>query len=151
MISQSIIPIEELVRHSYDMSLLDAVTSENNKGLEAIAEVKLTNPFLDDRRVPSWLCIEYMAQTIAAWAGSQARKEGREIGLGFLVGTRKFKANFEYIPLGTVLHISVKKELYNETGISVFSSFVTSGAMKATANINVFQPANLADFLDSNS
>ncbi len=151
MINQSIFPIEDVVKHSYNMSLLDAVISESNEGLETIAEVKLTNPFLDDKRVPSWLCIEYMAQTIAAWAGSQARKEDREIRLGFLVGTRKFKANFEYIPLGTVLHISVKKELYNESGISVFSSVVTSGAMKATANINVFQPANIAEFLDSNS
>jgi len=147
----SIYAIQDIVPHSETMSLLDEVISVDDDGLKATAFAKENNPFLLNNQIPAWLCIEYMAQTISAWAGSFAKMRGEEIRLGFLVGTRNFKANFESISLGEQLIVSISKELYNENGLSVFSCHLSSGDMLATANINVFQPTNVDEFLDSNS
>jgi hypothetical protein len=37
------------------------------------APVRATQLFVDDAGMPAWIGIEYMAQTVAAWAGMQAR------------------------------------------------------------------------------
>ena len=88
----------------------------------AVAQVTVPRDglFLQDEGMPAWVGLEYMAQTVAAWAGWQAVQAGQPVKLGFLLGTRKFDAQCAFFALGAVLHIHVRSELVGDNGLGMF-------------------------------
>jgi predicted hotdog family 3-hydroxylacyl-ACP dehydratase len=139
--------IEDLVPHSGDMCLLDEVISFDKESLRASARIKNENPFLIDDFVSSWIGVEYMAQAIAAWAGTIAVQKGEAIRLGFLVGTREYNVDSSRFAIDTQLDIQVKRIMEGANGLSVFECHVDYGDGVAMANINVFQPDDVDLFL----
>lgn len=146
--------VAELVPHSGTMSLLDTTLHCDRKSLIAQVTIGPHTLFASERGVPAWVGIEYMAQSIAAFAGVRAREAGEEIRIGFLVGTRKYHCNVPYFPLGTRLLIEVTEELRGDNGLGVFICRITSAPNSATmiaaeANLNVFQPDDAEEFLNN--
>ncbi|MFT3929558.1 MAG: hypothetical protein QM709_04580 [Spongiibacteraceae bacterium] len=147
------IPVAELVPHKDSMLLLDVVRYVDADRVEAEVVVRDDGLFDDGRGgVPAWLGMEYMAQTIAAYAGTHGRQAGEGAKIGFLLGTRSFKSNVEQLPFGTRLTISAEKLLQDENGMAAFQCKVTgmrevNGAHSGNqltiaqeAVLNVFQP-----------
>jgi predicted hotdog family 3-hydroxylacyl-ACP dehydratase len=139
--------VEDLVPHSGDMSLLDTVVAFNLSSLHATARIEKSNPFVTAGTVSSWIGIEYMAQAIAAWAGAQARQKGEPVKLGFLLGTRKYEVTTDSFPLLCNLDIHVELLMDGANGLSVFECRIMYEGGEATANINVFQPDDIEEFL----
>lgn len=96
--------------------------------------------------VPSWVGVEYMAQTIALYAGIQARKDGDDIRIGLLIGSRRYTAMTDYFGLGNRLRIRVS-EVWQDEQMAVFDCSIDADEQVAEAQINVFRPVDPARFL----
>ena len=66
--------------------------------------------YWEDAGVPAWAGVEYMAQTIAAHAGVEARARGEPPAIGFLLGTRAYSTSVEKFPNGSKLTVTVEPE-----------------------------------------
>jgi len=131
--------ITDLVPHSGKMLLLEQVIHYDEQSLTAEVIVWQDGLFDQGQTVPSWLGIEYMAQTIAAYTGVQDRLAGRSIRTGFLLGTRRYEVNRSAFDVGERLIVSVK-ELMRDQVLAVFECELNSDKINASAKLNVYQP-----------
>ncbi|MBY4676121.1 hotdog family protein [Marinobacterium arenosum] len=139
--------VAELVPHSGKMSLLDNIVEYADDWLRAEVYITEASMFADEKGVPAWTGMEYMAQTIGAFAGMQERREGGEPKLGFLLGTRKYTCSVDYFPLGQTLILTAKREMQAENGLSVFQCSLHGEGIEASASLNVYQPEDADSFL----
>ena len=147
--------IDEVLPHKKPMILIDTLFNYDAESAHCQVNITENSPFYDHHKngVPSYIGCEYMAQTIAAFAGAHALDKNKEVSIGFLLGTRKYKTLQHYFPLNEQLNINIK-ELYKEdSGLSVFECEISSSnkALFAQANINVFQPQDARAFIKDNS
>jgi len=141
-------PIDELVPHSGTMSLLDKVVEYGEDWLTAEVTISPETLFLTNDAVPAWVGVEYMAQTIAAFAGILAKTHQQDVKLGFLLGTRKYTTSVSSFPIGTRLIIRVEKELQSDDGLGVFNCSIDAENISVTARLNVFQPKDAEQFFE---
>lgn len=141
-------PIDELVPHSGTMSLLDKVLDHGEDWLTAEVTISPDTLFLTNNAVPAWVGIEYMAQTIAAFAGILAKTHQQDVKLGFLLGTRKYTSSVSNFPIGTCLLIRVEKELQSDDGLGVFNCSIDADNITINARLNVFQPKDTEQFFE---
>lgn len=144
--------IDDVVPHAGTMSLLDRVIDFDDDSLKAEVTLGPQTLFADERGVPAWVGIEYMAQAIAAYAGVQRRLKDLEVVVGFLVGSRRYESSHAYFPLGSALVIEVEREFQADNGLGVFACSIRGEgpdgeAISATAALNVFQPDDVEEFL----
>lgn len=139
--------VAELVPHSGKMSLLDSIIEYGDDWLHAEVGISKDSMFVEERGVPAWIGMEYMAQAIGAYAGLQERLDGSSPKLGFLLGTRKYVCSVDYFPIGKTLSLTVKREMQAENGLSVFQCVLQSDGIEATASLNVYQPDDADKFL----
>ena len=137
--------VDELILHRDGMSLLDEVVDYGDTWLKSRATLTEDNLFLNKDMVPSWVGIEYMAQSVAAWAGTRSKIRSEPVKVGFLVGTRKYEAETPSFPLGSVLTIIVSEIIMGANGLGVFDCELTCEqpdglSFVASARLNVFQP-----------
>ena len=145
-------PVAELVPHAGDMILLDAVEGFDADSIDARLKVKPDGLFnLPDGSLPAWVGIEIMAQTVAAFAGCQARQAGLPVELGFLLGTRNFQCDAEQFPVGTALRIRALRSLQDDNGMGVFECHLDGPGIHAEARLNVFRPPEVASYLQEPS
>lgn len=140
-------PLLDLVPHDHPMSLLDAVERVSESELLAKVSLKPDSVFAEADGVPAHVGIEYMAQAVAACAGHAALVQGRQVQLGFLVGTRRYRSNVSHFPFGETLWVHVKELVQGDNGLSVFECQIRSHSLAVSANLNVFQPEDPAQFL----
>src|SRR5690606_13029056 len=116
-----LLPIENYVPHRGAMLLLDRLLEAGPE--HAIAQVRVARDgaFLEDGKAPAWIGVEYMAQTVSAWAGFQALKKNEPVKIGFLLGSRKFEAMQPWFAAGSVLRIEAQCELQGSNGLGMFS------------------------------
>ena len=143
-------PIDEVVPHRGAMRLVDRVLAWDETTLVAELVVPQAGLFVDGGGVPAWIGIEYMAQAIAAWAGSRARRDGRPPGIGFLLGSRRYTCERALFPSGTRLQVRAHCELLGDNGLGMFACVIEAdGQTWASANVSVFQPTDAAAYLES--
>ena len=131
--------IANLIPHTGGMVLLDRIVGYDEHGLTAELAVRGDGLFGDDKTVPAWAGIEYMAQTIAAYAGVMAKQANLPIRLGFLLGTRRYSSNVAAFKVGSTLTIRVEK-IMQDDNLGVFDCKIEGGGVEVAANINVYQP-----------
>lgn len=132
--------VADLIPHTGSMVLLDRIIDYDDQGLTA--ELAVRGDGLlggDDKAVPAWAGIEYMAQAIAVYAGVMARQAGEPIRLGFLLGTRRYSSNVAAFKVGATLTIQVKK-IMQDDNLGVFDCRILGDGVEVTANLNVYQP-----------
>jgi predicted hotdog family 3-hydroxylacyl-ACP dehydratase len=130
--------IAELIPHTGPMILLDRVIAFDDNSLSAELVVR-SGLFGDDKTVPAWVGIEYMAQTIGAYAGMKARLAGEPIRLGFLLGTRRYSGNAAEFKVGTALAVRVVKIMQDDR-LGAFECRILGEGIEISANLNVYQP-----------
>jgi predicted hotdog family 3-hydroxylacyl-ACP dehydratase len=143
-------PVDELVPHRGDMSWLDAILQADEHSAVAQATVRHDSYFVREGILPSWIGVEYMAQTVAAWAGHRARSKGLPVKIGFLLGTRRYEAHRPCFKVGDCLRIEVHNEFFGENGLGMFACrIVVDDEVVASANVSVFEPPDEAVFMNS--
>lgn len=141
---------ESVVPHTGTMVLLDQIEYWDDVELQASVTIRADAPFVDANGMPAWVGIELMAQTIAAFGGCRARRAGQPVKIGFLVGSRRYSVSHAYFPTGAQLQVNVKEIVTGDQGLSVFECTLQGpGEISASANINVFQPEDPEQFLQS--
>jgi predicted hotdog family 3-hydroxylacyl-ACP dehydratase len=134
--------LADLLPHSGEMILLDRILAADEDSLTAQLTVRGDALFSQDaNHVPAWVGIEYMAQTIAAYAGLMAKQQGDAIKLGFLLGTRRYHSNVSAFTVGTVLTVRVEKIIQDEA-LSMFSCHLYGEEINVQANLSTYQPPN---------
>ena len=74
-------PIAELIPHAADMILIDEVVRFGAEDIETRLTVRPGGLFSQaDGSLPAWIGMELMAQSIAAYAGCQARQTKKNRG-----------------------------------------------------------------------
>ena len=140
--------ILDVVPHQIPMSLLDTVESYSDKTLVSSVTIKEDSLFYEELGVPTWVGLEYMGQSIAAFGGVEARNEGRPVKIGFLVSSRRYESPLSHFKLGSKLTVFVEKVINNPSGLSVFNCSITWSDFIIQANLNVFLPDKVEEFLE---
>lgn len=135
-------PIATLVPHAAPMLLLERLCAAT--ATTARCEVRIGKAlalFLDaDGSLPGWVCIELMAQTVAAWSGYQGflRQEKPEIGL--LLGARSYQCQQARLPAASLLTIDCEL-LLQDGGLASFQCELRcEGELVAEARLSTMQP-----------
>ena len=145
--------VDEVIPQRAPMVVIDELLACGEDEVTAQVVIRKGSPFADlDGRVSTWIGIEYMAQSIAAWAGIQALKRGDGIVPGYLLGTRKYHVSRASFELDSVLTVNVKRSYWDgdvgafECQISVhdaqstMASRLHDGDVACWATLNVYQP-----------
>jgi predicted hotdog family 3-hydroxylacyl-ACP dehydratase len=141
-------PIAELLPHAGDMILIDRVLRFAEEDIETQLRVRAGGLFNQaDGSLPAWVGIELMAQSVAAYAGCQARLLGEPTELGFLLGTRNFQCNVDRFPLGAELHIHATRSLQDDNGMGMFECHLRGPGIDACARLSVFRPPQVASYI----
>lgn len=146
----SLHPIENVLPHTAPMILIDSIDSyDENIGRCSVTITPISNFYnADTQTVPSHVGIEYMAQSIAAYANANQVDNGADVAIGFLVSSRKYKMHCTGFKLHSKLTIEVEKLYSEENGLSAFECVIKEDdIILVDAKINVFQPENPAQFL----
>ena len=140
----SSIAVEELLPHAGNMVLIDRLDSVTDSGAQASVSADNRGLFSRAPAVPAWVGIEYMAQTIAAWAGFNARQQGEAPRLGLLIGSRNYQSHVECFADGQPLQVQVERVFQDANGMASFDASIhdADGALLVSANLNVFQPGD---------
>lgn len=134
-----------LVPHATPMVLLSRIVwRKANAILAEVDHTQDTQYRSSDGVTPAWVALEYMAQTVAAYAGWKRRDEGRKPDLGFLLGTRKFTVSVAGFAPGERLQIQAAPILESDTEISIFQCDLFDSTQKhiGSAQLKGVQPQN---------
>lgn len=138
--------ISQLIPHKDTMALIDHVSEKGDDYL--IATVDLSKPSLfkeADGRIPTYVGIEYMAQSVSAFSGCRALEKNKPIKLGFLLGSRKYQTPLSYFPKDETIIIKVEAVIIdNEVG--VFDCLITNADNEiiASAQLKAIQPDDIS-------
>lgn len=143
-------PISRMTPHKAPMLLLDRAVAMDEEAFEAELSIRPDSEFCVDGQVGAWVGIEYMAQTVAAFAGAEALRHGQPVNVGFLLGTRRYESAVPAYPVGSRLRVRVAKVLHDPSGLSVVDASIRdlgSDRVLATASLTVFEVGDLDTYL----
>lgn len=136
-------PLAELIPHAGEMILLDRIEQCDEERIIVNLEVRAGGLFNQaDGSYPAWLGIELMAQSIASYAGVQAKRKGNAVKLGFLLGTHKYQCNVDRFPLGAQLQIETVRTQEDSSGMGIFECYLRGADIYVEARLNVYCPPN---------
>lgn len=135
------------------MVLLDRLLDESTEHVRAEYTPKADAWYADaNGNMPGWFGIELMAQAIAAHAGLTAHRNGGPPKIGFLLGTRRYKANASHFPAGMPLTIIVNLSFREENGLGAYECSIHDANHElASATIKAFEPPDMGNFLKDNA
>lgn len=146
--------LETLLPHRTPMILLSEAVDYGEDFSEALVHITAASPFFDVALggVPSWVGMEYMAQTIGIWSGYQQLKSKPVVHAGFLLGSRRYECNSPVFPAGCTLQLSAKLVYHDDSGLGAFDCLIESATIEnkniiANAQIKAFSPENPQDFV----
>jgi predicted hotdog family 3-hydroxylacyl-ACP dehydratase len=134
--------IDEVIVHDAPMILIDNLVKVVKNHVHCQVTIHDSGLFFDQetRTVPGYVGIEFMAQTVAAWAGFHAREQGEKPPVGFLLGGRSYQCESPAFSEGAELDIHAEQIMKSEN-MAVFSCTIQhKGVMQAKCELNVFQP-----------
>ena len=143
-------PIEHVLPHAHPMILLDKLVAYSETGACCLVSIGPLSNFYNDKRqaVPSYVGLEYMAQTIAAYANAIKLDEGEAVALGFLVSARTYKVSVSEFKAGIELSALVERLFKEENGLSVFDCTIKhNDEVLVEAKINVYEPDDPEQYL----
>lgn len=152
--------IADFIPHRAPMILIDKIIRHQQDALETEVQITPQSAYFDEQRqaVPNYVGIEYMAQSIAALAGVEAKLRRDKIRVGFLLGSRKLALHTAQYELNRRYRTQVKRLYQEESGLAVFDCQIyllpEAGAeqtpqLVAEANVNVFQPQDTQAYIAS--
>lgn len=140
--------ISQLIPHSGKMLLLDSVVDSGEDWLTSQVTIQKESMFCHNGSVSAIIGIEYMAQTIAAFAGKNDKINNQKISIGLLLGTRNYTSSVAEFPIGATLLIHAHQVYFEELGIGVFKCSIEADDILVEANINVYHPNDLSNLIN---
>ena len=145
-------PVESVIPQRSPMILIDEIVAREVDRIVVCVIIRATALFFQPGRgMPAHVALEWMAQSCAAFAGSEARDDGGAVRIGFLLGTRDFRADRTWFHEGERLYVRARLE-YHDDELANFACDVADapdGPAVARASLNVFHPRDAAAMVNS--
>lgn len=140
--------IETLIPHRGIMLLIDRVVRADENSIETEYTPQAEAWYADAQgNMPTWVGMELMAQTIAAWVGWLKQKQGLPPKRGVLLGTRHYKAETPVFKQGEPLRIHVSLVYRDDSGLGAYECAILEGEeTRALAMLKVFEPEDFEAF-----
>ena len=140
--------VEELVPHRGTMSLLETIDDYGADWLRAGLTVRRESSFADERGMPGWVGIEYMAQAASAFGAIEQVQRGGTPSIGLLIGSRYYRCMQDYIPFGTRLSVRVRIAMRDEEDFAAYECSLHSvedagERLIADCTLKAFRPHDL--------
>ena len=123
MINIEHLSIKELLLHDAPMLLLDKAKYFADDYIHTVVNVSKKSPFFLREGVPSYIALEYMAQSIAVWNGMLMRQQNALPKIGFLIGSRNLILKVANFKEDTLLDVYGKIN-YNDGFMASFDCWV---------------------------
>src|SRR5262249_45676371 len=95
--------------------------------------------FVEEGGVPAVVGIEYMAQSVAVFAGLSARADGKGVRIGLLLGCRDLQLSTDTFPVGDTLTVDAHRT-WGESDLGPFTCKVRrAGETLASGTLTVYQ------------
>lgn len=145
-------PIEEILPHRGTMLLLDRMTAFTSESGSAEYAPRRDQWYSDAQgRMPAWIGLELMAQTIAAHVGLLKRREGAPTRQGALLGTRSYRSTRPAFCPDETLRIEATLVYRDNGGLGAYDCAILLGdETVATATLKVYEPDDFQTFLQGN-
>lgn len=130
----------ELLPHKNPMILVDDYITFDAQSISCCVRIDQYSMFLEEFVVPSYVSVEYMAQSIGMWRGLLGKLKNEDPKVGYLVSCRKLTLEKDYFQIGETLivHCFLKSQIEE---MAAFNCQITiNGHVVANASINVYQP-----------
>ncbi len=132
-------PVSELLPHKAPMILIDEILELTETAVRSRVLLTDQSPFVEDGAVPSLVSIEYMAQSIAAFAGATRREKGEAVIRGYLIACREMTMAVESLAVGDELEV-VATQVWHDEKLGNFDCSVTRrGETVSRAWLSVYQ------------
>ncbi|MBW3696316.1 3-hydroxydecanoyl-ACP dehydratase [Vibrio sp. T187] len=135
--------INQLLPHDEPMILIDRAITIEDESIHCQVDIGEHCIFFDStsQSAPAYLGIEFMAQSVAAWSGYHSLQKGLQPPIGFLLGSRRYKAMCDEFTKGQTLDIYAE-QLMEDNGMAVFTAKVEhQGKTVAECQLNVYVPS----------
>lgn len=131
--------LDELIDHRGPMAFIDELVSAEGDTACCRALIRADNPFLLDNRLPAWVLVEYMAQSVAAFAGYTRALRGTEHRRGLLLGCRNLRMANVALEIGTRLEIEVVQTARFESLGSFAGKVTCDETVAASGTLSVYE------------
>lgn len=142
--------LTDLMLHRPPMLLLDRIIDSGSTRL--VSEVRVTpdSPFYSPAigGVPSWVGIEYIAQSVAALSGLSAHEALQPVELGMLISCRRYRVRVPCFKAGSLLLAEVSQLADGSTGMAAYWGTIMcegeAGPSLAEGQLGVYQRSGTA-------
>ncbi len=146
--------IERLLPHDHPMILISGVKlyEKNLKSIITWVDINEESLFFDSMigGVPSYVSLEYIAQTIAALAGIYTYRQGLEPPKGFILGTRKMNLDVDVLAPGR--YEIYCEELFFDNEFASFDCKLKIDDKELVSSIlNTYRVENMEKFVKENN
>ncbi len=142
-------PVDDLLPHAGQMVYLGEVLEHRKDGTACSIEVDAQPHFRDaSGEIPSWVGLEYLAQTVAAHGGLLERAQGRPPRVGFLLGARRVSYYTSRFLRGQRLVARVTHRWGGTEGVVTFTCVLedrVSGQVLVEGNLNCMWPKDATE------
>ena len=135
----------EVLPHEGRMLLLDEMLDAGPEHVTCAVTIRSDTMFCDGvNGVPSWVGLEYMAQTACTYSGIEEAREGKRPSIGLLLGSRRYKAEAPYFPIGTTLRVHAELLLRDESDLVAFACTIADGdRVLAHGDVKAYRPKDV--------
>lgn len=111
-------PIAALIPHARGMCLLRTLVAADDRGATAETVTRRDDLFAEAAGIPAWVGIEWLAQTVAAWAGYQASARGEAPAPGLLLGSRRYRSHLPHWPFDRTVRVIASIDFVADNGVT---------------------------------
>jgi predicted hotdog family 3-hydroxylacyl-ACP dehydratase len=118
--------ISKLLPHQAPMILIDQMVAFGDKHAICEVELRADSMFVEQGRVRAAVGIEYMAQSVGAYAGMVNYLAGDPIRIGYLLGLRQMDVKQAFFGVGDRLRVEVH-HIWGDLKMGVFNVLIKEG------------------------
>jgi predicted hotdog family 3-hydroxylacyl-ACP dehydratase len=135
----------EILPHQGRMLLLDEMLDAGPDHATCAVTIRPETMFCDGvNGVPSWVGLEYMAQTACTYSGLEEARAGKRPSIGLLLGARRYKAETPFFPIGSRLRVHAELLLRDESDLVAFACTITEGdRVLARGDVKAYRPKDV--------
>lgn len=135
----------EVLPHEGRMLLLDEMLDAGDEHVACGVTIRLDSMFCDGvNGVPSWVGLEYMAQTVSTYSGIDEARAGKRPSIGLLLGSRRYKTEVPFFTLGARLTVEAHLMLRDENDLVAFDCQIRDGdRVLARGDVKAYRPKDV--------
>jgi predicted hotdog family 3-hydroxylacyl-ACP dehydratase len=135
----------ELLPYEGRMLLLDAIIDAGPEHVTCAVAIHRDTMFCDGvNGVPSWVGLEYMAQTVSTYSGVDKARAGVRPTIGLLLGSRRYQTEVPYFAIGSRLSVHADLLLRDDSDLVAFSCTIAAGErVLARGDVKAYRPKDV--------